>query len=150
MPVVHRDHFGGGAAGMKVLESAPAPVPVNAGTVTRLVPVGKPELPGLAAARRAGPRGGVTEDLFGRVTRLAAMVLGVPWASVAIAGERPPWWDRLGAQDRTYQYSPAERSWCRQVIGSGDKLIIEARPGGSSGRPCGRTASMRPRRCSRR
>jgi phosphoserine phosphatase RsbU/P len=124
---------------MKVLESAPAPVPVNAGTVTRLVPVAEPELPGLAAARRAGPRGGVTEDPFGRVTRLAAMVLGVPWASVAIAGERPPWWDRLGAQDRTCQYSPAERSWCRQVIGSGDKLIIEARPepDAGGGRPVG-------------
>jgi serine phosphatase RsbU (regulator of sigma subunit) len=111
---------------MKVHGSASIPVSATVGTRTgRLVPADAPHLPGLAAVPPAGPSTARAEDPFGRVARLVSMVLGVPLASVAIAGERPSWRHRLRAPDDAGWQSPAERAWFRQVIGSQDKLIID-------------------------
>jgi serine phosphatase RsbU (regulator of sigma subunit) len=108
---------------MKALGSAQAQVPANLNKMTRLVPL-EPGLPGLAVA---------AENPFGRVTRLAMMVLEVPLASVAIAGERPPWGNHPGALQAASRQSPAEQAWYRQVIHSRDKLMIEAQPGPDAG-----------------
>jgi sigma-B regulation protein RsbU (phosphoserine phosphatase) len=111
---------------MKVHGSASIPVSATSGTMTvRLVPANALPLPGLAAAPPAGPSPARAEDPFSRVARLVSMVLGVPLASVAIAGEQPSWRHRLGAPDDAGGQNPAEQAWCRQVIGSQDKLIID-------------------------
>jgi phosphoserine phosphatase RsbU/P len=111
---------------MKVHGSASIPVSATAGTTTvRLVTADVPHLPGLAAASPAGRLPARGEDPFGRVARLVSLVLGVPLASVAIAGELCSWRHRLGAPDNAGWQSPAEQAWCRQVVGSQDKLIID-------------------------
>src|ERR1039457_1329967 len=66
------------------------------------------------------------EEPFGRVARLAALVLGTPSAFVTVAGSQPcsrrtcP-----GTRGAAGRRSPAEQSLCQHVIDSGGKLIIE-------------------------
>ncbi|HEY5989076.1 MAG TPA: hypothetical protein VIV12_22255, partial [Streptosporangiaceae bacterium] len=67
---------------MKVLGSASIPVPASAGTKAGLAKADAQELPGLAAGRQAGLPRAREESAFGRVARLAAMVLGTPQAYV--------------------------------------------------------------------
>jgi sigma-B regulation protein RsbU (phosphoserine phosphatase) len=81
--------------------------------------LGKVSIPVLPEVARA-------EEPFGRLTGLAAMVLGTALAWVVVAGERhssgrictgvPGMADRLGG---------AEQSLCQYVIDSGDKLVID-------------------------
>ncbi len=94
---------------MKVLGSASVPVPASAD----------------AAPRPARLPDADAEEPFDRVARLAAMVLGTPQAYVAIADERPfrPS-NGAGVRDTADPERLAELSWCRRVISSEDKLII--------------------------
>jgi phosphoserine phosphatase RsbU/P len=104
-----------------------------------LARVGAPGQSRLAAAPQADLPSARAEDPFGGVTWLAATVLGVPLASVVIVGERASLRTRLNTRDIAGQQSPAEWSWCQQVIDSRDKLIIDARlvPEASGGQPAG-------------
>jgi serine phosphatase RsbU (regulator of sigma subunit) len=111
---------------MKVHGTASIPVSASIGTMTAgAAPAAVPDLPGLAAAPPAGPSSARGEDPFGRVARLVTLVLGVPLASVAMSGDRASWRHPLGAPDEAGWQGPAEQAWCRQVIGSQDKLIID-------------------------
>jgi sigma-B regulation protein RsbU (phosphoserine phosphatase) len=113
------------AADMKVLDSASIPVLASAGTKAGLAQADAHELPELAAGRQAGLPCAREESTFGRVAWLAEMVLGTPQASVTIAGEPASWRNRLNGQGTTGHQSPAEQAWCRHVIDSQDKLIID-------------------------
>jgi sigma-B regulation protein RsbU (phosphoserine phosphatase) len=127
---------------MKILRSASTPVPARTATLTGLVPTeapdlvptGAPEPRGLAVARRADLPGTCAEEPFDRVARLAAVVLGIPLAFVAIAGERTSLARRRGG---VRDMADPERSWCQHVIDSGDKLIIDdARLDSRTGASC--------------
>src|SRR5450631_3513381 len=74
------------AADMTVIGNAPYPAPAIAGPVTGLVPVDAPGGPGSAAGRQADLPDGHAEEPFGRVARLAALVLGVRSVFVTVAG----------------------------------------------------------------
>jgi phosphoserine phosphatase RsbU/P len=66
------------------------------------------------------------EEPFGRVARLAALVLGAPSAFVTVAAGQP--FSRRtssGSRSTAGRRSPAEQSLCQQVIHTGDKLVIE-------------------------
>ena len=66
------------------------------------------------------------EEPFGRVARLAALVLGTPSAFVTVAGSQPSFRRTCpGTRGAAGRRSPAEQSLCQQVIDSGGKLIIE-------------------------
>lgn len=110
---------------MKVLGTASTPASATAGTVTWLVPADVPQLPGLAPALPAGCLFARAEDPFGRVARLVSITLGVPVASVAIAGESASWRNHSSAPDARGQQGPAEQAWCRRVISSQARLIID-------------------------
>jgi len=72
------------------------------------------------------PRAVGADEPFGRVARLAAIILGTPLASVTIAGGYPPCESsRTAAGDMAVPPSPVEQSLLRQVIDSADKLIID-------------------------
>lgn len=58
-------------------------------------PVNAVELTGVAAARATGLPPASKEEPFGRVTRLAAMVLNVPLVSVTFSGEQASLRNRL-------------------------------------------------------
>jgi phosphoserine phosphatase RsbU/P len=131
------------AADMKVFGSATIPAPARAGSKAGLAKADAHALPGLVSGRQARLPRAHEENAFGRVARLAAMVLGTPQASVTIGGERASWRNRLNGQGATGHQSPAEQAWCRHVIDSQEKLIIRdarldphpspSRPNGAAG-----------------
>jgi phosphoserine phosphatase RsbU/P len=93
-------------------------------------PVDALELTGATAARATGLPPASGEEPFGRVTRLAAMVLNVPLVSVTFSGEPVPLRNRLNDKSGAGGQDAMERSWCGRVVESGDKLIInDARMG---------------------
>src|ERR1700680_5156344 len=112
------------AADMTVLDSASISVPAEARAGP--VPAETSERPGLAAGGRAALPAARPEVPFDRVTRLVAMVLGTPLASVIVAGGRPS--SRKicpGAPGPADRQSPAEQSLCQYVIDSEDKLVLD-------------------------
>jgi len=106
---------------MTVLGDAFSPVP--AASVPGLA---RPEWPELTVAGQAGLAGAGAEVPFDHVARLAAMVLGMPLASVTVAGERRPA-GRIcrGGPDVAGQLSPVEQALCQYVIDSAAKLVID-------------------------
>ena len=111
---------------MTVRGNVPDPAPAVVGTVTRLIPVDAPGVPGPVAARQAGVPGIQAEKPFDRVARLAAMVVGTPLASVTITGEHPSS-GRIcpGPVDIADQSDAVSQLLCQHVIDSGGKLVID-------------------------
>ena len=110
---------------MKAFDSAPIPIPAITSTVAGPGPADAPELLGIAVAQQASVPRAREEDPFDRVARLATMILGVPHASVTITGDRLGSRNRSSLRETTGQQTPAERAWCREVIGSQSKLMID-------------------------
>jgi sigma-B regulation protein RsbU (phosphoserine phosphatase) len=111
---------------MTVRGNVPDPAPAVVGTMTRIIPVDAPGVPGPVAARQAGEPGIQAEKPFDRVARLAAMVVGTPLASVAITGEHPSSGSICpGPVDVAGQPDAVSRLLCQHVIDSGGKLVID-------------------------
>jgi phosphoserine phosphatase RsbU/P len=111
---------------MTALDSASTSVPARARAGPGLVPADTPERPGPAAGERTARPGTRPEEPFDHVTRLVAMVLGTPLASVMVAGGRSS--SRSispGAPGPADRQSPGERSLCQYVIDSKDKLVLD-------------------------
>ena len=118
------------AADMKVLSSAPDPEPGRAAPYAApyagLAVVAEPGPLWTAATPRNGSPARAQEEPFGRVARLAALVLGTQLARVAIAGERSfPGRRRPGAGNAAQRLSVAEASWCQCVIDTAAMLIVD-------------------------
>lgn len=81
----------------------------------------------LAAVRRTGLLDTGPEEAFDRLTRLAATLLGTPFAFVTIVDDTRSFWKSCIGVDST---DPADRqntvrqSFCQYVIGSGAELIV--------------------------
>jgi sigma-B regulation protein RsbU (phosphoserine phosphatase) len=110
---------------MTVRGNVPDPTPAVVGTVTRLIPVDTPGVPGPVAARQAGLPGIQAEKPFDRVARLAAMIVGAPLASVTITGEHPSGSIRPGPVDIARQPDAVSQVLCQHVIDSRGKLVID-------------------------
>src|ERR1017187_4566504 len=114
------------AADMTVLGNAPYPVPAIAGPVTGLVPVDAPGGPGSAAGRQADLPDGHAEEPFGRVARLAALVLGVRSVFVTVAGGQLfPAGACRGGRAVAGQRAAGELLLGQRVVESGGRLVIE-------------------------
>jgi serine phosphatase RsbU (regulator of sigma subunit) len=94
-------------------------------TLTGLVAADTPQRPGLAAEPPGCLSFARAEGTFGHVTRLVSAMLGVPLAAVAVGGACVSWPSRTSAPDPPGRQSPAEQAWCRRVIGSRRRLIID-------------------------
>lgn len=110
---------------MKAFDSAPILIPAITSSVAGPSPADAPELPGIAVAQQASVPRAREEDPFDRVARLATMILGVPHASVTITRDRLGSRNRSSLRETTGQQTPDERAWCREVIGSQSKLMID-------------------------
>jgi hypothetical protein len=81
----------------------------------------------LAAVRRTGLLDTGPEEAFDRLARLAATLLGTPFAFVTIVDETRSFWKSCigvaptGLADRQ---NPVEQSFCQYVIGSGAELVV--------------------------
>jgi len=111
---------------MTVLGNVPDPVPAVVSTVTGLISVDAPGVPGPVAAQQAGVPGIQAEKPFDRVARLAAMVVGTPLASVTITDEHPSsGWICPDPLDIAGQSDAVSQLLCQRVIDSGGKLVID-------------------------
>jgi sigma-B regulation protein RsbU (phosphoserine phosphatase) len=111
---------------MTALDSALTSVPARARAGPGVVPADTPELPGLAAGERTALPGARPEEPFDHVTRLVAMILGTPLASVMVAGGRSSSRSICpGAPGPAGRQSPGEQSLCQYVIDSRDKLVLD-------------------------
>ena len=97
---------------MKAPGSTPVRGPTRAGAL------------GLPAPPRGDLADAVAAELFERVARLAAMVLGTPLAAVTVAGSASFAGNSPGTPDPADWQSPAVRALCQRVIDSGEKLIL--------------------------
>lgn len=74
----------------------------------------------------AGTRGALAEEPFKPVTRLAALALGTPLASVTLADGRPSAGKtRLGTPQSASDRCAVELALCEQVIESGVRLVCD-------------------------
>jgi len=111
---------------MTVLDSASTSVPARARAGPGPVPADMPELPGLAAEGQTARPPARPDKPFDHVTRLVAMVMGTPRASVIVAGGRPSSRSICpGAPGPADRQSPAEQSLCQYVMDSKDKLVLD-------------------------
>jgi serine phosphatase RsbU (regulator of sigma subunit) len=113
------------AGDMNVPGSASTPAHATISPAPGAGPAGASGLTGLATAGAAGLPSAPREEPFGRVTRLAELVLGVPLASVTFAGERAPWHTGLPTGDMAGGLGAAQQFWCRRVVDSQERLIID-------------------------
>lgn len=113
------------AADMNVSGSASIPPPVKVSASMMRGPVDALELTGVAAARATGLPPAAEEEPFGRVTRLAAMVLNVPLVSVTFSGEQASLRNRPSNKYGAGGQDAVQRSWCGRVVDSQDKLLID-------------------------
>ncbi len=81
----------------------------------------------LAAVRRSGLLDTGPEEAFDRLTRLAATLLGTPFAFVTVVdGNRSFWKSCIGVRtdDPAQRQHPVEESFCQYVIGLDAGLIV--------------------------
>jgi sigma-B regulation protein RsbU (phosphoserine phosphatase) len=80
----------------------------------------------LAAVWRSGLLDTGPEEVFDRLARLAASLLGTPFAYVTVVDDRRSFWKScIGvATDLADRQSTVEESFCRYVIDSGSRLIV--------------------------
>jgi sigma-B regulation protein RsbU (phosphoserine phosphatase) len=78
----------------------------------------------LAAVRRTGLLDTGPEEAFDRLTRLAATLLGTPFAFVTVVDDiRSFWKSRIGVAGADRQ-NTVQQSFCQYVIASGTELIV--------------------------
>ena len=78
----------------------------------------------LAAVRRTGLLDTAPEEAFDRLTRLAATLLGTPFAFVTVVDDQRSFWkSRSGVTGPTRQ-NTVQQSFCRYVVASGAELIV--------------------------
>ena len=68
------------------------------------------------------------EEVFDRLTRLAAAVLDVPWAFVTLVDERRSFWKSCfgtGTVEVSDRQHAVEESFCQYVVATGDSLLID-------------------------
>lgn len=103
-------------------------------TLTRLIPADLPALPASDSARVPGVPEARTPEPFDRVARLAADVLGAPFASVTTIGAPGGTW--ICARTAADRQSLSQQSMQQHVIDSDEELIIDGTrldlPGGVS------------------
>ena len=108
---------------MKVLASTPAGAPASTSALPRPIPVESSRPP----APAAGTRSALAEEPFKRVTRLAALALGTPLASVTFTDERPAAGKTpLAPPETGGEWSTVEGALCEYVIESGVRLVCDA------------------------
>ena len=84
--------------------------------------------PRLAAVAATGLVDTELEEVFDRLTRLAALVLGVPWAFVTLVDDRHSFWKSCfgtGAVEVADRANPVEESFCQYVVATGRALLID-------------------------
>lgn len=104
------------------LRSTRQPAPVRAP-----VPAAVFDPARLAAVRRTGLLDTGPEEPFDRLTRLAASLLGAPYAFVTIVDETRSFWkSRAGVDtaDPALRQNGVEESFCQYVIGTDAELIV--------------------------
>ena len=82
----------------------------------------------LAAVASTGLVDTELEEVFDRLTRLAAVVLGVRWAFVTLVDDRRSFWKSCfgtGAVEIADRANPVEESFCQYVVASGTALLID-------------------------
>ncbi|BCY10066.1 GAF domain-containing SpoIIE family protein phosphatase [Actinoplanes sp. L3-i22] len=81
----------------------------------------------LAAVRRTGLLDTGPEEAFDRLTRLAATLLGTPFAFVTIVDDTRSYWKScvgVASTDPADRQNSVEESFCQYVIGTGTELIV--------------------------
>lgn len=81
----------------------------------------------LTAVRRTGLLDTGPEEAFDRLTRLAATLLGTPFAFVTVVDETRSFWKScvgVTSTDLADRQNPVEQSFCQYVVGSGEELIV--------------------------
>jgi phosphoserine phosphatase RsbU/P len=81
----------------------------------------------LAAVRRTGLLDTGPEEAFDRLARLAATLLGTPFAFVTLVDETRSFWKScigVASTDLADRQHPVEQSFCQYIIGSGAELIV--------------------------
>jgi sigma-B regulation protein RsbU (phosphoserine phosphatase) len=107
---------------MKVLASTPAGAPASTSALPRPIPVESSRPP----APAAGTRSALAAEPFKRVTRLAALALGTPLASVTLTDERASAGKApLAPPEMGGGWSTVERALCEYVIESGVRLVCD-------------------------
>jgi sigma-B regulation protein RsbU (phosphoserine phosphatase) len=79
----------------------------------------------LAAVRRTGLLDTGPEEAFDRLTRLAATLLGTPFAFVTIVDETRSFWKSCIGVDGADRQNTVQQSFCQYVIGSDAEMIVE-------------------------
>ena len=82
----------------------------------------------LAAVASTGLVDTELEEVFDRLTRLAAVALGVRWAFVTLVDDRRSFWKSCfgtGAVEIADRANPVEESFCQYVVASGTALLID-------------------------
>ena len=108
---------------MAILGSRSSPVPAGTDTWPDCGPAGGTVPATPAASGQARPLAPGSDEPFVRVARLAAIAMSAPRASVMVGGDCFPLESASGSV-MAGQQNLLERSLCRVVVGSGDKLII--------------------------
>jgi sigma-B regulation protein RsbU (phosphoserine phosphatase) len=81
----------------------------------------------LAAVRRTGLLDTGPEEAFDRLTRLAATLLGTPFAFVTIVDDTRSFWKScvgIDSADPADRQNTVAESFCQYVVGSGTELIV--------------------------
>jgi serine phosphatase RsbU (regulator of sigma subunit) len=81
----------------------------------------------LAAVRRTGLLDTAAEEPFDRLTRLAATLLGTPFAFVTVVDDKRSYWKScvgVDAADPADRQNPVEESFCQYVINSGSHVVV--------------------------
>ncbi|GAA4263816.1 PP2C family protein-serine/threonine phosphatase [Dactylosporangium darangshiense] len=81
----------------------------------------------LAAVRRTGLLDTAAEEAFDRLTRLAATLLGAPYAFVTVVDETRSFWKScigVAATSVADLQNPVGESFCQYVIGTGRELVV--------------------------
>ncbi len=91
------------------------------------VPAAVFDLRRLAAVARTGLLDTGPDESFDRLTRLAATLLGTPFAFVTVVDAQRSYWKScigVASEDPADRQVPVAESFCRHVIGTGQELII--------------------------
>ncbi|MBB2947554.1 serine phosphatase RsbU (regulator of sigma subunit) [Actinoplanes lutulentus] len=78
----------------------------------------------LAAVRRTGLLDTGSEEAFDRLTRLAATLLGTPYAFVTIVDDTRSFWKSCIGVDGPERQNTVQESFCQYVVNSGAELIV--------------------------
>ncbi|GIJ63580.1 hypothetical protein Vau01_110960 [Virgisporangium aurantiacum] len=85
----------------------------------------------LAAVARTGLLDTGPEEAFDRLTRLAATLLGVPYAFVTVADDTRSFWKScvgIDSTDPAQRQNRVEDSFCQYVVATGAELIVNDAP----------------------